>query len=366
MGFDTEFWMSLKTEFTNIKSQVETRVPILMFANPNVKSKLGPALEDTKIDISIDELDVDGQDNADNSDMKNAINWLGNMIKKLRLRTEESRRFLQEIFGLLNQFADQITQVRVKTEDLDRQLADVMAAKEASEEAMRTKTELLEKQLDEARQRGLKGNIIVSSPNLPAKNPGQSDRQSIRKLLRQGDTAGVESDLDYSLRLIAMKTGVRAPKEDIGACHVLPSKPNQEPSYIITFVNRKEDSAWDAITSCMMAGGCQNKRFSMNPEVNVFLNFQVTKARAELAKIVRKARFEGKFDREGINTNGQVRAKIAGRWKVVESEAHLEELTRNLPATARTGRDPRRSTRTRPGPRDRLSISPPRNSQGRR
>ena len=57
MGLDTQFWMNLKTEFTNIKSQVETRVPMLMSANPNVKSKFGPALEDTKIDISIDELD---------------------------------------------------------------------------------------------------------------------------------------------------------------------------------------------------------------------------------------------------------------------------------------------------------------------
>ena len=84
-------------------------------------------------------------------------------------------------------------------------------------------------------------------------------------------------------RLIFLKTGVTVPLTDIVACHVL-SKQGSDSTYIIRFGNRRPGSAWDIIASGMLTG--RNKEYKDNfRAANVFLNFQLTKKRAELVEV---------------------------------------------------------------------------------
>ena len=105
-----------------------------------------------------------------------------------------------------------------------------------------------------------------------------------------------------------MKTGVTVPVTDIVACHVL-SKQGSDSTYIIRFGNRRPGSAWDIIASGMLTG--RNKESKANfTAANVFLNFQLTKKRAELVKVVRQAKKDKKIVKYGTDQNGRVTVRV--------------------------------------------------------
>ena len=119
-----------------------------------------------------------------------------------------------------------------------------------------------------------------------------------------------------------------ADKKEIMACHRLPAKQQGgTESYVVCFGNRKEGSSWDAISTSMMTGK-SNRGGSVDYSTNIFLNFQLSKERAKLAKAVRDARWKGGLDRDSINPNGEVKVKVKGSamWVKVTSMDHLQRL----------------------------------------
>ena len=204
------------------------------------------------------------------------------------------------------------------------------------------KEETCKEAIDEARQRGMKGNLIVSSPYLPGKN-GRDVKLPIKKEATQEDPTRMESDQMLCIKMIYQKTGIRVHQEDIGACHKIPVRGERRGgveermeasnTFVITFWNRKAGSSWDLLTQCMRAGKCRNKEEgSMNKEINVFINYQLTPKRAMLAKAARLARYDGKVKRDSVDANGIVSVRIGEVWKPVKSEKELDEVTRHIVA----------------------------------
>ena len=165
----------------------------------------------------------------------------------------------------------------------------------------------------------MKGNLIISSPNLQQK-----------KTLLEFQTRNVNGTLvkedatDLCCRLIELKTGVPVPKEDISACHIL-KKRGDESSYIIRFQNLKPKSAWDLITEGLMTGKVNGQCFT---DDNVFINYQVTRARGELLKLAREARGSKQIHKYSTDQNGNISVQmmVRGPWIRISSPSDLQQL----------------------------------------
>ena len=66
----------------------------------------------------------------------------------------------------------------------------------------------------------------------------------------------------------------------------------------------------------------------MDKRVNVYINFQLTQNRVALAKIVRKAKAEGKVAGYSVDQNGRMKIKTNGgtRYETVNSLEHLNSF----------------------------------------
>ena len=362
MGFDTVFWNQVATD---MKEKVKLTALIIEDAHANVKTKFTETLKNKTIDISFEELEIAPEEDSDTG-TKKATNWLANSVKKLTAVAAENRKFLKEIFGLLKEFATRLEEVHDKTEFLDGDIKLETENRTAMKKEVDSEVEKLKVELDEARQRGLKGNIIVSSPRLPARNNKLAQESVPRE--SPATLGRVETDEEYAVRLILLKTGVKVKPWEIAACHQVPQRnQDQPPSYLVSFSDRKDFSSWHLVTTCMMAGRTKDKQYNMDNSINIYLNFQLTATRASLAKAIRKVRVEGKVEKEWVNTNGQFKVRINNQWsKWVESEARLEELTRNIQPTPRNASRPNYAQVTsqgRGGSRNSLTRSQTRSQQ---
>ena len=185
------------------------------------------------------------------------INWIVHLLKDVLEKLDEHGDIL-----------------RVHSEALvdPKVVIDVVKSEEI--DAIKEVNEKLRVDLDETRQRGMKGNIIVSSP-VRGTNPTCMTPQ---QRTGQGEK-GMESDTEMVLRLIKEKTNITIPIEDVYACH--PMGKREKNTYVVRILNRKPGSGWEALTACMM------KASSMDKQKNVFINYQLTKNRAALDKLVR-------------------------------------------------------------------------------
>ena len=70
------------------------------------------------------------------------------------------------------------------------------------------------------------------------------------------------------------------------------------------------------------------KASSMDKRVNVFLNFQLTKKRAALAKAVRKAKSDGNMAGYSVDQNGKIKIKKNGEhtYKAVNSVENMNGM----------------------------------------
>ena len=172
------------------------------------------------------------------------------------------------------------------------------------------------------RQRGLKGNIIISSPE-------SQNKKSLFAFKKVTDhvtgAVRVENDIELCCRLIHLKTGVSVPLQDITACHPL-SKKVGSTSYVLRISNRKPGSAWDILAAGLLTG--RNKFTKANfTDDNVFINFQLTNTRNNLAKAIRDAKKSRKVVKYGCDQNGNftVKFKADSTWQVVGSIQDLEQ-----------------------------------------
>ena len=217
--------------------------------------------------LIFDSPDDDLTHTTRDSKITNAVNWLISIVKT--------------VIEKVNEHADMIIynqkQVDTKADN------EVVAA-------LKDKVKMLETECDEVCQRGLKGNIIISSPEYQNKRS-----LFIIKQITDPVTGALrnENDTELCCRLIHLKTGVTVPLQDISACHPLSSKGGSI-SYILRISNRKPDSAWDMLAAGLLTG--RNKYTKANfSNDNVLINFQLTNARNNLARAIRDAKKLGRW-----------------------------------------------------------------------
>ena len=229
-----------------------------------------------------------------------AVNWLVNIVKSIIIKVNEHAELIK----------------------FNQKHADKKADREEIT-ALEKKNDFLENEIDEVRQRGLKGNLIVSSP----------DTQTKKSLLtcakitdRVTGTERLEDQTELVCRLILLKTGVRVPTQDISACHPLARK-GTTTSFIIRITNRKPGSAWDTLAAGLLTG--KNKESKTNfSDDNVFINFQLTQKRNALAKAIRDKKRERKLAKYGCDQNGKftVKTKSDSKWQEIKSIKELEGI----------------------------------------
>jgi hypothetical protein len=119
-----------------------------------------------------------------------------------------------------------------------------------------TKINEQEDKHDDLRQRSMKGNIIVGSPEINGK-PSLAFKEA--KTDQQGGLLGRETDTDVALRLIKAKTGVEFQHSEIQACHPIGKGRvghNQADTYVVRVWDRSPGSNWEIL---------QTERFHLQP-----------------------------------------------------------------------------------------------------
>ena len=191
---------------------------------------------------------------------------------------------------------------------------------------LQVQVEKLQLECDEARQRGLKGNMLVSSPSLSNKASLLHPRRikdAVTGVMRQ------ETHLEACTRAIYAKTGIRVPAADVYACHPVPRRdvaPNT--LFVICFSNRTSWSAWDMLANGLVSG--KNGKGEMFKDVNVYISFQLTARRALLAKEVRQSLgSRGGVSRSKIDANGKISVKLtldSHNWREVTGKDQLKGI----------------------------------------
>ena len=190
-----------------------------------------------------------------------------------------------------------------KQADLEKKTNDIEESFEKKYEALdkkyEKKCEALDMKCDEVRQRGLKGNLIISSP---ARTTARGhDIPSLAKHEYFWDRFGIwrsETDTEMVCRLVERKTGVCFQEREIVACHPLGRR--ERNTFILSISNRTPMSSWEVLTRGMMSA---DNNFTNE---NVFINFQLTKRRGEICKEVRRAKKEELIKGYDMDANGRI------------------------------------------------------------
>ena len=215
---------------------------------------------------------------------------------------------MRHVIDVVEQQGEIIT---VPTEALAKPEEALLVAKE--EEIKKLKNEIVDltKEVDETRQRGMKGNLIISSPEKGG-------------TLAKHISGERESDTDMVIRLIKQKTGVVVDKSDVIACHPM-GKKKENHAYIIRLASRQQGSAWNIITEGMRTGKNSVSKQNFTRD-NVYINYQLTEKRAKLAMLVRKARTDKIIHKYYITENGIIKVKRTADkedgYVEVKSESH--------------------------------------------
>ena len=195
-------------------------------------------------------------------------------------------------------------------------------------ELLKAKIEMLEKECSEVRQRGMKGNLILSSPDSGPK-PSLLFPQEV--LDNVTNSKRLEKPQEMCVRAIKKKTGIEVPLEDIAACHSLNTR-GSNTTYIVRITNRKPGSAWDILSAGMLTGKHKITKANFTKD-NLYINFQTTKQKGELSKVVRDARKARKIVKYGMDQNARITVKVTAvsEWVEVTSEQQLSDLVANTP-----------------------------------
>ena len=148
-------------------------------------------------------------------------------------------------------------------------------------------------EVDECRQRGLKGNLILTSPTNNNKiNLIKSDQQLQEEKLTL---------TNHILALVKQKFDVVIPLQDLQALHRLPNG-----NVILRLWNRTPGSAWSKIVDGIKSG--------KNMGMNFFANFHLTRRRNSLLYEVRQLKKAGDILKFYTDENGQIyfRTKDSG------------------------------------------------------
>ena len=208
-------------------------------------------------------------------------------------------------------------ELKQKQVDLEKKTSDM-------KEVFEQKYDDLDKKYDEVRQRGLKGNLIISSPTRTT-NRGHNIPTLVQHRMFEDQYSAWRSETDMEMvqRLVELKTGIWIDEREITACHPLGRR--ERNTFIICIANRSPLSSWDMITRGMATA---DNNFSND---NIFINFQLTKRRGEICKEVRIAKKEEKVKNYEIDANGRIFVKYAGYDNKNYEIINIEDIEKYFP-----------------------------------
>lgn len=303
--------------------------PILKRAKDSVKEKASKAVAAVKAKLTFDMLD------PETLNVKKATAGTRNGANKVPSTTpvvidydEPDKNIPVVINWLMKLVQGIIKQVNDLGEFMDfvnNRVDDISAPKSKDLEALTERIVSLEDDTDDLRQRGMKGNLIISSPNRKDKDGKNVPSLAVpeRVMDKNTNTLRMETNLEMVLRLIKEKSGVVVPESDVMAFHSLGSERGsaRPTSFILRFNNRRPASAWDMLTTAMMKG-------EVSFEKNIFINFQLTPKKSELAKKIRQAKKEKKVKKFYIDPNGKISVRLTDNSPkiVIKSAESLSNL----------------------------------------
>ena len=175
--------------------------------------------------------------------------------------------------------------------------------KQKEDSDMNKKCQALEDELDEVQQRSFKGNLILTSKDIPA-NP-RMGRPASKSVIKSDEELGDQTLLDHVLGLVKAKYQVEVPQSDIQACHRLPHG-----AVLLRIWNRKYGSAWSRLVSSI-------KSRPKNPQLNFYANFHLTQKRRNLNYFVRQLKRTENISQFYTDENGAISIKVGNMKKMV-------------------------------------------------
>lgn len=204
-----------------------------------------------------------------------------------------------------------------------------------------TRCERLEVEKDEVQQRGMKGNLIISTNTRGGRASG------FQRLPPSGPNMEVESELSMVLRGVNDHTGVYFEHGEVQDFHANGRDRANPTSYTLRIWNRRPGSNWQALREGMRTWTKPGTDSTFNSDINVRVNYQLTRTRALLGKQVRETRallvkekilkkheviMKYNHDDNGVlrvkTVKGEGRGK-PGRWEVVTNIQQLTTLVQS-------------------------------------
>ena len=168
--------------------------------------------------------------------------------------------------------------------DLREEVAQLRSKAEKNEDEIKH----LKRTSDKRHQRSVKGNLILTSPVVPARS-GQRRKES---QLRPSDHNESEELFEHVQGLISKKYLVNVARTDVAAFHRVKN------GVILVFWNRAPWAVWGTLTKTMMK--------NPNPDENIYLNYQLTPKRSQLLANVRQLRKDDDIRGYRLDCNGEI------------------------------------------------------------
>lgn len=172
------------------------------------------------------------------------------------------------------------------------------------------RVELMESEVDEIGQRGLKGMVVVSAPDFKYQDGNKVKVDSLFKDMvsfkpEEGEPPSKEeelADLKEILSLIEKKYGVKVPVSEVYGCHFLPNG-----MYCLRFVYRNPtNSKWADLMSKIKSGE--------GTDMHLYCNVQLTRKRRQLFNAVRSLKFYKRIQQYKVDVNGAISIKLKDKW----------------------------------------------------
>ena len=147
-----------------------------------------------------------------------------------------------------------------------------------------------EDDLDDMRQRSMKGNLLLSSTK---------EHEAAMFPKEEVLEAKGENVMDLARDLVKRKFKVDIPEEDLGTVHYLPK------GLIIRFLNQRPGSAWSKLTNAIKSGNKEGDQ-----ELPIFANFQLTRKRSTILFHLRVLKREKKIAKFYSDENGAISLRV--------------------------------------------------------
>jgi hypothetical protein len=182
----------------------------------------------------------------------------------------DPKSILETLVPALTYLCDKVNRLeKLLGEQGDGGEGDEEGGRDTSSSSLHHRIRIQEDELDEARQRSLKGNLILTS----------STKGGRPCLIKDDATLQREKTrlVDHAIQLVKDKYGVTVPEDDVVACHRL-----KQHSVLLKIWRRTEDSAWSRLMPLIKSAPTN--------DLNIYVNFQLTPRRGAMMYAIRQQR----------------------------------------------------------------------------